>query len=72
MSNELSDQDQTNLALASLIAALVQALGEQDKELPQRFCRNLEALYDDLKSFPTHPYQTMATIRHARDIVSKG
>ena len=38
MATQLGDQDQTRLALASLFAALVQTLGEQDEALCQ--CSN--------------------------------
>lgn len=45
---ELSDQDQTRLALAALFAALAGALGERDKSFPEAFSRHLFALHEEL------------------------
>ena len=45
---ELSDQDQTRLALAALFAALAGALGERDKSFPEAFSRHLSALHSEL------------------------
>jgi hypothetical protein len=47
---QLSDEDQTKLAMAALFSALVGTLREQDQYLPSRFEENPERLYNEMKN----------------------
>lgn len=68
---QLSDQDQTRLALACLFAALAQTLGEQYQSFLPKFEQNLHRVYDEVREYESSPIGTMETLRWTSEILKK-
>ena len=64
---ELSNEDQTRMAMAALFAALVKAMSVSDPQLPKRVSENLETMYRHGKDWPSQPIHMLETLRWAHE-----
>lgn len=66
---ELDDQAQTRLALAALVVAVAQTLGEHDKFFPSRLDANLERVYRLMEDYPGDHMKALETVRWAHELL---
>lgn len=69
MASPLSDQEQTRLALAALIAALARTLGEGDQSFAIRFDKNLERAYYALRDSEVDHSPVLQALRSTRELL---
>lgn len=66
---QLDDPAQTRLALATLFAALVRALDEQQGGVAKAFCRHLQATHQSMRDQEGPGHQVLETLRWADELV---
>ena len=68
-----SEDAETRMAIAALMAALVNALSEESPGLAKRFCKNLEETYNSVRDYESQPTGVIETLKWTSDFIkSKG
>lgn len=67
----LDAQSQTRMALAALVAALVQTLASRDESVLERFSANVEKLYRAMENWKSDPIQAMETLRWTHSLLGE-
>jgi hypothetical protein len=71
MPDQLSDQDQTRMALAVLFAALGKALDAPEGTVSQRFDENLERLYREARESEHDTLPVLQTLKWTSELMRK-
>ncbi|QTD45989.1 hypothetical protein [Ottowia testudinis] len=61
--------DQTRLSVAAIAASLIQSLEDSNPGLTERFVKNLEAKYQEIRDYEVVHTGTLETLKWTRDFL---